>query len=314
MKYQILIEILFLMLGREKVTAKYLAERFEVNLRTIYRYLRELELANIPIITERGADGGFYIADTYRFPAGFLTKAEYSKLSSVITAVSEQLGDKELDTIKNKLFLATKPTTDDPVLATNQLIIDGGDWSPSSTYKAKLGVITAAINECTVLQIKYHDRNGELSKRDIEPHALVLKNGLWYTYAYCRMRKEFRLFKVGRIEYAVNKETFVRRKFKTQLESFDKWEKTAKSFNFVFEVAPIAKSDVEEWLGIENVNVLSDGRIIANARLPYDKGLIFQIMKYGSNIKVIEPTKIAKSIVTEAKSIIKLYKGGNKNA
>lgn len=307
MKYQVLIEILFLLLSRKSVSAKYISERFEISLRTAYRYLQEIELCDIPVIAERGVNGGFSIADTFKLPASFLTESEFLKLSSVINAVGEQIGDaSELEHIKNKLYCASK-TEKESNLSSSQLIIDGSDWSVGSSYKNKLSVITRAIDKHELLEISYHDREGEVSTRIIEPHALALKQGLWYAFAYCRLREDFRLFKIGRIEYAKACGKFELREFDANNLPFNEWYNSIKRVEFEFEVDKSIKSEVEEWLGIENVHELKSGKIIASARLPYDKGLVYQIMRFGSKIKVVKPDYVKKEILNSAKELLKLY-------
>ena len=65
MKHEIMIRILFILLARNKVSASEIATRFEISRRTVYRYIDTLCLANVPILVDRGANGGFYIADSY---------------------------------------------------------------------------------------------------------------------------------------------------------------------------------------------------------------------------------------------------------
>ena len=74
MKYEIMINILFDLLSKKLVSARYLADKYEVSQRTVYRYIDGLSLAGIPVITVRGASGGFKIAEGYRISFGFLTK------------------------------------------------------------------------------------------------------------------------------------------------------------------------------------------------------------------------------------------------
>ena len=66
-------------------------------------------------------------------------------------------------------------------------------------------------------------------------------------------------------------------------------------------------SDIEEWLGIENVELVKD-KYIATASLPYDQGLISKIMSYGNNIKVISPKKLITEIINKANLLLKNYK------
>ena len=76
MKFTILVEMLFDLLAKRKVTARYFAEKYEISERTVYRYLDCLSLS-VPVYVKRGREGGICISDSYKLPAGFMTKEEY---------------------------------------------------------------------------------------------------------------------------------------------------------------------------------------------------------------------------------------------
>ena len=63
MKYQIMIKMLMLLMAKKKVTAGEIAERFEISVRSVYRYVEELNVAGVPIDVVRGRYGGIFIAD-----------------------------------------------------------------------------------------------------------------------------------------------------------------------------------------------------------------------------------------------------------
>lgn len=71
MKYQVMIKMLLLLTSRRKVTAREIAERFEISVRSVYRYVEELNVAGVPIDVVRGRYGGIFIADTFKLPSGF---------------------------------------------------------------------------------------------------------------------------------------------------------------------------------------------------------------------------------------------------
>ena len=306
MKYTVMMRILFMLLAKKRLTAKEVAERFEISPRSVYRYIDELTLANVPIISDRGAGGGFSLPDSYRLPASFLTQSEFEKLSSVLNAFSGEItNDEELAAIKEKLFSATRRALPEKISSAS-LIIDGSSWNGLGGYKEKMKMMSKAIADCVSLKISYQDRNGERTKRLIEPHALVLKQGIWYVYAFCRLREDFRLFKVTRIEYAKFDEAFCRREFSAELPPFSEWE-NAKNEVIELLIDQSVRCDVEEWLGIDCVTENPSGKIIASCELPYDKSLISEIMKYGKSVKVIKPEKLKADIVAAASELISLY-------
>ena len=91
MKYEIMLRILFELLSKKCVKASYLANKYEVSVRSIHRYINCLELANVPIYTLRGNNGGFAIMDTYKLGATFMTQKEFEQTINALTAITESI-------------------------------------------------------------------------------------------------------------------------------------------------------------------------------------------------------------------------------
>ena len=152
-------------------------------------------------------------------------------------------------------------------------------------------------------------RDGVSSERDIEPHTLILKQGLWYVYAYCLSRNEFRLFKIGRIEKAndTNK-TFTRRSTENLKDTLNTWYNNLSVESVTLSFDKNAKADVEEWLGVDKVYKLSDGTFNATFNLPIDEVLVGKILSFGNKVKVLEPSSLKNQIVLATKGVLDLYK------
>ena len=65
MKIDRLIGIISILLQKEKVTAPYLAEKFEVSRRTINRDIESISQSGIPLVTEQGQNGGISIMNGF---------------------------------------------------------------------------------------------------------------------------------------------------------------------------------------------------------------------------------------------------------
>lgn len=308
MKFEIMLGILFDLLSNKCVTAKKLAYKYEVSLRSIYRYISSLELAGVPIYTNRGKGGGFALVDTYKLSSTFMTVDEFESAINAMSAIADGITDKVLESAIAKLKASVKNEYNSFNVSGGSLIIDGGSWGDSLGYKTKLLVVQQSIESSKQLLIKYHDRNGEITERIIEPHVIVFKQGLWYVFAYCNLRKEFRLFKTGRIHSA----TILKTKFVKQ--NVDKLDVPLDYWNTVKEVTPVTLkidksvvSDVEEWLGIDTIESIN-GEFFANAKLPIDNGLVSKILGFGNGITVVSPENLKQSVIKKAQEIISIYK------
>ncbi len=307
MKYEIMLKILFELLSKKSVTAKYLADKFEVSRRSIYRYIESIEFAGVPIYSVSGNGGGFAVMDTYRLSSTFMTIEEFEQAIKALCAVNDGISNKVLDSAITKLKATVKKEYSGFDIKSGNLIIDGGPWGDSIGYKNKIGIIQKCIDENLQLSIRYHDRNGEVSERVIDPHILVFKQGLWYVYAFCNLRNTFRFFKTGRIECAnILKSKFVRKEIDSNSLPFDFWHTSVEAVDIEMQIDKACLSDAEEWLGVENI-YLENGNAIARVKLPFDDGLTSKIMSFGSGIKVISPQNLKEKIKQIAKEITLIY-------
>jgi predicted DNA-binding transcriptional regulator YafY len=182
--------------SKRVVTAKKLEEKFGVSNRTIYRDIKTLENAGVPIITEEGK--GYSIMEGYRLPPIMFTEDEAnalltaeliiqsSKDSSLIEKFSEAIS-KVRAVIPNKIKSRTE-RLEQKMGITNTYI----DTSPKSTYLLE---IQKALLEYLVISIDYKDKTGQSTKRNIEPFAIYsTQNNEWVMVAFCRLRKDFRTF------------------------------------------------------------------------------------------------------------------------
>ena len=308
MKYETMLKILFLLLAKGKVSAKYLAQRFDISTRTVMRYLDTMSLANIPIIADTGRNGGFYIADTYKLPANFLTEKEFNAVVNALSSYNQNVNNRSIDSAMTKLLTiksVDKRTVD---VKSGNLIIDGSSWNGNDTARNVISVISNAIEDCKKTLIGYVDRNGEETVRVIEPHVIILKQGLWYIYAYCCMRKAFRMFKASRITFSDTKEeTFEKRKVEINTLTNGRWFENLPSEQITLEVSKPAKAEIEEWLGVGNVFKL-DGKLIAQASLPYDDWLVSKVLSFGGNVKIIAPQKLKRDVLAMAQNVVCMYK------
>ena len=306
MKFQIMIGILFTLLSKRKVSAAYLASKYGVSVRSVYRYVDEMTCAGVPIDVARGAGGGIYISDAFKLPKGLLTREEYASAVEAMLAMNEQLSDANLRSAIEKLTAQAKSETRDLTLSGN-ILVDSGTWGDANQFSEKLSLLERAIEHCTALEIDYVSREGEKSRRKIYPHLLVYKQKIWYVYAYCTKREAFRLFKVGRIRSLVEtEEQFVRIPFRREDVPLKFWPEE-NSVMAMFEISTEALPYAEEWLGIENI-VLRGEKHIAEVALPDDESLVGTILSIGGGPQVPAPASPAERVKKEAAKISAAYR------
>ncbi len=302
MKYQVMIKMLLLLTSRRKVTAREIAERFEISVRSVYRYVEELNVAGVPIDVVRGRYGGIFIADTFKLPSGFFTRGEYAAVENALTAMLSTMSDEDLISALEKLKRQQKADRRELSVCGN-IIVDGGAWADLGKFPQKMKVCEQAVKDSLCLEIDYISRDGEHSKRVIDPYVLILKQNVWYVYAFCHTRQDFRTFKIGRIKGA----RFTGRGFtKEEIDRRDiplNFEYTSEQLVPVtLEIAANAVADVEEWLGVDNIEPRGNG-LVANVSLPDDGMLVDKILGYGGKVKVVTPAELKKRVRETALAI-----------
>lgn len=304
MKYNVMLNILTLLLRRRKITAAEIARRYEISVRSVYRYVEEMIICGVPIDVERGRYGGLTIADTYRLPTGYFTKEEYAVTLNALDALASQINDGNVISAREKLENGKKSERREMSVCGN-IIVDGGSWSGSKSFADKMRVCEQAVNDCSALTIEYVSREGERSKRVIEPHVLILKQGVWYVWAFCHTKQDFRTFKIGRIRSATfTGGKFVKREFTRDDVDLDFTYGDEELVEVTLEIEKTSLADAEEWLGIDNVEPRGN-KFYATVSLPDDDALVNKILSYGGAVKVLSPQSLKERVRAVAQEIAK---------
>jgi predicted DNA-binding transcriptional regulator YafY len=306
MKYQIMVKILMLLLSRKRVTAKEIAQRYEISLRSVYRYIEELSISGIPVNVAQGRYGGFSIADTFKLPSGYFTREEYAAAINALTAFNEQVGDVAGISALEKLEYQQKSDKRELAVCGN-IIVDGGSWGDAGKFSQKMKVCERAVNDCLSLEIDYISREGEHTRRVIDPHVLIFKGNVWYLYAFCHNKQSFRTFKIGRIKQAqYTGGQFVKKPIKKDDIPLDFSYSSEQLIEVVLEIKREYISSVEEWLGIENISPKGNG-LIATVTLPDDEFLVGKLLSCGNKVKVLSPAPLKQKIQSAATRILEGY-------
>jgi predicted DNA-binding transcriptional regulator YafY len=194
--------ILIQLQSRRVVKAQDIANRFNISLRTVYRDVKTLEEAGIPIIGEAGV--GYSIMDGYRLPPVMFTREEATafltaekfveKLTDASTAAHYQSA---MFKIKSILKTAEKDLLEN-IDSSIEVLKSKAQVNVKDTDHIQ--PLLNSIAQKKLLTINYFaNHSQEHTKRNIEPIGIFFKEGYWHLIAYCRMRDAYRDFRVDRI-------------------------------------------------------------------------------------------------------------------
>lgn len=181
------------------LTARALADKFGMSVRTIYRDIKTLEQAGVPIITEEGR--GYRLMEGYRVPPLMFTEAQANAL---ITAEQLVLKNKDTSFIKDYCEAIDKIKSvlkyrlqDNANLLSERTRFDQNNFLERNS--SSLSDLQFALTNFRIVKIEYTNEQNKTTVRQIEPFAL-LNTENWLMVAYCRLRKEFRFFRLDRIK------------------------------------------------------------------------------------------------------------------
>jgi predicted DNA-binding transcriptional regulator YafY len=204
--------VLEVLQARDFVSGAELAERLEVDLRTVQRYMVRLKDLNIPVESSRGVGGAYRLKPGYRLPPLLLTNEEAFALSLGLHSL-RQVGlsafapatEGALAKLRRVLPEALRESirTVDDVVA-----IEPGPWVVPTSVEALIRA-ASAIRTGRRVRFDYESGEGAKTRRQIEPYAVMHSDGRWYLIGYCLTRKALRTFRLDRVsELAMGAGTF----------------------------------------------------------------------------------------------------------
>lgn len=295
-----LFEIVYILLEQEKVTAKELAEHFEISTRTIYRDIETLSGAGIPVYMSKGKNGGIALLPEFVLNKAVITEKERKEILSSLFAI-KSVNLEESDTALKKL--GNLFGTD----GTDWIEVDFGFWADGEKEAKLFTELKRAILEKRVIQFFYTNAKGEAIQREVESLKLTFKGASWYLYGYCSMRKDLRFFKLKRMKnLELLNETFTRKipkKVPLDVMSNNIKEVTKVKLKFSGKVAYRVYDD------FENYEKLPDGSFLVEDTFELNEWFMFHIISYGEDCQILEPTELKTQIKETLLSILKGYEG-----
>lgn len=280
-----LFEILYILLQRKKVTAKELAEKFEVSTRTIYRDIEALSSANIPIYMSKGKDGGIGILEEYVLNKSILSEEEQNQILFALQSLEKMNGNSEKDILLKMSTIFNKKVTD-------WIKIDFSNWSPSKENTFQ--IIKSAILNKQLIEFTYYNSTGEKNSRIVEPLQIWFKDKSWYLISYCRLKKDYRFFKLTRMkEVKLLKEHFER-----EMPEQNEEEKEIKNIILELEISKEMAFRVYDEFDNDEITKKEDGNFIVKVEFPENEWVYSFILSFGEYVKVISP-EYAKNIVKQ---------------
>lgn len=301
MKLDRLLGILTTLLNNHKVTAPYLAKKFEVSRRTINRDIEALCQAGIPVITQQGSGGGIFIADGYKLDNSLLTPDELSGIIAALKGMGSVMDKSYIQQTLDKLSASQKPVSalQEPV------IIDlASHFKGSLTEKIRL--LKTAVLESRLVEFDYYYDKG-MAHRQVEPYLVIYQWTSWYLLGYCPERRDWRLFKLMRLwELHLCKENFIPRDIPENKRNFYETHPDDKPLVALFD--PSVRYQLIETYGPHCYTETKEGFLRLEIGYTNREYTISWLLGFGEKAKILEPFDMAMEIKEIAGKIYQNYK------
>jgi len=301
MKIDRLIGILSILLQREKVTAPFLAEKFEVSRRTINRDIEDICKAGIPVVTVRGQNGGISIMEGYKIDRTLLTSSDMQSILAGLRSLDSVCGTNRYQQLMEKLSVGNS----DVLTSNNHIMIDLSSWYKSS-LAPKIEIIQAAIERREKISFTYYAPQGE-SSRVIEPYLLIFQWSSWYVWGYCLEKQDYRLFKLNRMLDLKNMvETYEVRQIPPPNLS------SQRAFPIMIDVKALVKPSMKwrliEEFGIDSFRQRDDGKLLFQFGFADKENLFSWLLSFGNQVELLEPKELRAELLSITTQINEIYK------
>lgn len=317
MKAHRLLSILLQLQAHRRLTARELAERLEVSMRTVQRDMEALSAAGVPVFALRGATGGWQLDEGWRTRVPGLEEPE---LRALLMAQPRVLGDAHLARAAqgalDKLIAALPGALRERAASIRQrLHVDPSGWFGTPEDLTMLPVVQDAVAHDRKLAMRYRRADKERVDRTVDPLGLVAKGGVWYLVA--GTPAGLRTYRVSRIEQATLLDRPCERPAQFDLATY--WESSTEEFRrsweryvVILRLEPSAAASLQRWRRTEPV--ADGGRDdpggwhTLRAGFEDEEQARFVVLGFGPRAEVLAPAELRDAVAADLVAAVELHR------
>jgi predicted DNA-binding transcriptional regulator YafY len=195
------------------VTARTLADRLEVSVRTVYRDVADLQSTGVPIEGEAGV--GYVMREGFDLPPLMFTSEEIVALVAGARIVRAWGGAAMALAAEEALVKIEAVLPEDARARARAVPVHASSWEMPESLRLRIDEIEAAVEARRRLVMGYRDAEGDDTERVVRPLGLWFWGKVWTLVGWCELREDFRMFRVDRIGAMALGERFPVEKDKT---------------------------------------------------------------------------------------------------
>jgi predicted DNA-binding transcriptional regulator YafY len=303
-----LLSIVIYLLNRELVTARELASHFAVSIRTIQRDMEALCAAGIPIVSVQGPRGGFGIIEGYKLDRQLVDTNDLFFILTSLESIGDAFKNDQIRmTLEKVKSLIDNRQRQEINHLKDSLYIDFSALGIGQNGRELFGLLEEGIAQRRLISFRYIDSNYRETERVAEPMTIVFQWFSWYLYAFCRLRNDFRLFRLSRLRDV----KLLSQKFDRKLKTFEEFSKSynwsAHAAHLKLKFHPCLRVQVEDYFRGARFETDEKGFVIVHLDWPEDEWLHRMILGYGEYVEVLEPPEMRTLLLDKAQKILDMY-------
>lgn len=306
-----LVAIVLFLQGRRVCRAEDIAAHFETSLRTVYRDIAALGEAGVPIVSEAGV--GYSLRKGYHLPPVCFTSEEANALATG-GALVVQMTDTSLAGPMRSALLKIRAVLPGDQQERIARVEQGTLVRPfrrafTPSNSSLLVVLQEALGASRVLRLSYRAGiSREPSSRDVEPLGLTHYLQHWHLIAWCRLRSDFRDFRLDRIQSAnLMHETFLPREGFRLTDYFAQMEAECTGgmeARIRFSPGAVERARREWSLGLKNEEIDPDGGAVLTLSAGAPEWFTGWLLSFGTAAKVLEPENLRTLVLQAAENAV----------
>jgi len=178
-----------------------LAARLEVDVRTVRRYITMLQDMAIPVESERGRHGNYYLRPGYKLPPLMFGEDEALAITlGLLMARRIGIGDATgAEGALAKVLRVLPETINTTAEALANVLVFDLPAARATPDRAAIIAASVATHRGEQLTLRYRAFNGEETERRLDPYGVAYRAGFWYLVGYCHLRQGLRTFRMERV-------------------------------------------------------------------------------------------------------------------
>lgn len=296
-----LIQIIFLLLRHENITAKQLAQELGVSTRTIYRDINTLSIAGIPITSQKGYGGGLSLLEGFALDKSYFTQEEQSNIIQALQILKSSHypdADRTLNKVAG-LFSHT--------LQSDWLEIDFSYWGSPEKERRNMTALERAVINKYVIRFTYYNSELTITEQTVEPLKLLFKSHSWYLIAFSRRRKEIRTYKLSRIRNLQITDQLFDRSLPADFSLTPAYQEEYNIPLFKLRFSEKIAYKVYDEFQEEYIKKLEDGTLEVTFRYQLSDWTFLYLLSFGEYVEIIEPVEARMLLKEKAQKILALY-------